>query len=75
MQYSSGRGVRQGDPLSADLFITVTEILSISIRGNKSILGIPVNGKEIKLTSFSDDMTMFLKDLESFDNLNYGDDR
>ena len=67
--FDLGRGVRQGDPLSAYLFITVIEKLLIGIRGDKSIRGIPVNGKEIKLTSFADDMTTFLKELKSFDYL------
>ena len=64
--FDLGRGVRQGDPLSTYIFITVIGILMISIRGNRSIRGIPINGKEIKLTSFADDVTTFLKDLDSF---------
>ena len=67
--FDLGHGVRQGDPLSAYLFITVIEVLLINCRGNRSIRGIPINGKEIKLTSFADDVTTFLKDLVSFHNL------
>ena len=54
------RGVRQGDPLSSCLFIIVLEILSISVRSNKSIQGIMVDGEEIKLEIFADDLTAFL---------------
>ena len=49
------RGVRQGDPLSSYLFIIVLEILNISIRSNKNIQGIMVDGEEIKLQIFADD--------------------
>ena len=54
------RGVRQGDPLSSYLFIIALEILSISIRSNKNIQGIMVDGEKIKLEIFADDLTAFL---------------
>ena len=54
------RGVRQGDPLSSYLFIIVLEILTISIRSNKNVQGIMVDGEEIKLELFADDLTAFL---------------
>ena len=59
------RGVRQGCPLSALLFITVVEVLADAIRKNKHVKGITVNGFESKITQLADDTTLFLKDIRS----------
>ena len=59
------RGVRQGDPLSPYLFALCAEILSIIIRNNQSIKGLVIKEKEIKISQFADDTTVFLEDLDS----------
>ena len=56
------RGVCQGDPLSPSLFIIVLELLAVSIRNNDQIKGIAVDGSDIKLVIFADDMTSFVRD-------------
>ena len=58
------RGVRQGCPLSPYLFIIAIEILSYAIRKNKDIIGIEIEGVEIKNTVFADDATMVLNGTE-----------
>ena len=60
-----GRGVRQGDPLSPNLFVTAVEILAIAIRNQENIKGISMNGLETKLLQFADDTTAILSDLDS----------
>ena len=59
------RGIRQGCPLSALLFILAVEILAIKIRHSSNIKGVQINTKEIKLTQLADDTTLFLKDISS----------
>ena len=59
------RGVRQGCPLSAYLFITVVEILAIKIRNDRSIQGIKIGNDEVKVIQMADDTTTFLHDVQS----------
>ena len=49
------KGIRQGCPLSALLFVITVEILAIEIRTNKNIRGIALNGKEIKISLLAND--------------------
>ena len=51
---------RQGCPLSPMLFTIVLEVLAMAIREEKEITGVQI-GKEIKLSLFADDMTLYLE--------------
>ena len=62
------RGIRQGCPLSALLFILSVEILALKIRSSNDIKGITINDTEIKLTQLADDTTLFLNDTSSLQN-------
>ena len=59
------RRVCQGNPLSPSLFIILHELLAISVRNNDQISGIVVDGNELKLVIFADDMTSFVRDKQS----------
>ena len=67
--FSLGRGVRQGDPLSPYLFIIALEILALKIRSDNQIQGLKIGRETVKLSSFADDMTCFLKDKLSYISL------
>ena len=54
------RGCRQGDPISAYIFILCTEILNIKIKNEKNITGIKVKQREYIISQFADDTTLFL---------------
>jgi hypothetical protein len=62
------RGVRQGCPLSAYLFIMVVELLAHKIRRSNNIKGIMIGETEIKLVQMADDTTMFVEDPDSLQN-------
>ena len=63
--FTLGRGIRQGCPLSALLFILVAEILSIKLRANKGAKGITIDNWENKIFQLADDTTILAKDLKS----------
>ncbi|RUA07179.1 MAG: hypothetical protein DSY43_00385 [Gammaproteobacteria bacterium] len=67
--FKISRGVRQGDPLSPYLFIMVLETLLSHIRYNNHIEGLLIRQEEIKMVTFADDLTVFLRNIESFHKL------
>ena len=66
--YRMSRGIRQGCPISAIIFLFVTEILAIQIRKNNNIKGIKMVENEIKIVQHADDCTLPLKDKISMNN-------
>ena len=63
--FNISRGIRQGCPLSALLFLLPAEVIAIIIRSLDSIKGICVKNTCIKLCQLADDMTLFLSDNQS----------
>ena len=59
------RGIRQGCPISALLFVLVAEILSVKLRSDKNVTGISVNNIEYNICQLADDTTIFIKNLKS----------
>lgn len=59
--FSPSRGIRQGCPLSALLFLLCVEFLALRITKDAAINGITLKRKEIKITQFADDTCLYLK--------------
>ena len=59
------RGIRQGCPLSALLFLMAAEVIATVIRSSDIIKGITVKDISIKLCQLADDMTLFLSNNSS----------
>lgn len=72
-QFDIQRGIRQGCPLSALLFVIAAEFLANRIRSNENIKGIcfdETNGQfELKVLQYADDTTFFVRDLESLETI------
>ena len=56
---------RQGDPISAYLFILVLEIVFLFTKESKKINGLNIFDKTFLYTAYADDTTFFLKDTKS----------
>ena len=54
-------GTRQGCPLSSLLFSIVLEILATAVRQEEEIKGIQIGKEEIKLSLFTDDMILYIR--------------
>lgn len=63
------RGIRQGCPISALLYLFVAEILSLKLKNNNQIKGIQLNNTstEIKNLHHADDVTLALKNVKSLE--------
>ena len=77
--FSLKRGLRQGCPVSALLFLVVVEMLAIDLKQSHDVKGLDLPGKanetiEVKISQFADDTTIFvanehslLKEMEKVD--------
>lgn len=62
-------GLRQGCPLSGLLFVMSLELLARSIKLDNLIKGIITGEKELKISMYTDDMTVFVCNLDSIMHL------
>ena len=67
--FNISRGIRQGCPISALLFILYVEVLAIYIREQENIKGIMIGKNEIRITQFADDTCLYLNGTNSLENV------
>ena len=63
--FKPSRGLQQGCPASALLFVLVVEIMAIKIRAASTVKGINISGSEFKLSQYCDDTTLFVENSAS----------
>ena len=73
--FSVTRGIRQGCPISAMLFLIVVELLSVYIKNCPDIKGLLIDNTLYTITQLADDTTIFLENARSVENLMHVMDR
>ena len=63
--FKPSRGIKQGCPISANLFVLIVEVLATAIRNNPKIIGIAIDGNVYKISQYADDTCLYLKNDES----------
>ena len=70
MHFPLERGARQGDPLSADLFILALETLFVQIRENEEIrIRIDTQVEEVKISAYADDGNFLVLNTHSINSI------
>lgn len=59
------KGARQGDPLSAYLFIICMDVVFSMIENNTNVKGLTLLGHTFLYTAYADDSTFFIENLDS----------
>jgi hypothetical protein len=67
--FKPNRGIRQGCPISANLFVIVVEIMANAIRQSKEISGFKIMNEEFKIVQFADDTCIFVQNINSVKNV------
>ena len=67
--FTNERGTRQGDPISAYLFILVLEILFLQVKENEKIEGIKISSHEFSFSAFADDAAYLVCCMDSIEEL------
>ena len=67
--FKISRGVRQGCPISALLFVLVVEVLANKIRSDLDLTGLKINDREIQISQLADDTTLFLHSLKDLEHV------
>ena len=63
--FSLDRGARQGDPISAFLFILALEVFFVLLKSNNNIKGLDIYGHKLLYTAYADDSSFFFKNKKS----------